>query len=133
MDSNSPVATTDSVASCCTRVPARSYDLKSGDRAGDTILVAGSLIAQPRDSIVSTLQSALLFARNILEGKPIDVFNNVHHERDFTFVEDIADGVVRVLERIPQPDPGHYFDVLGHSVCRALVSLGIQFLRMPIE
>ena len=46
-----------------------------------------------------------LFARNILEGKPIDVFNNGHHKRDFTFVEDIAEGVVRVLERIPQPDP----------------------------
>ena len=45
-----------------------------------------------------------LFARNILENKPIDVFNNGHHKRDFTFVEDIAEGVVRVLERIPQPD-----------------------------
>ncbi len=46
-----------------------------------------------------------LFARNILEDKPIDVFNNGHHKRDFTFVEDIAEGVVRVLERVPQPDP----------------------------
>jgi nucleoside-diphosphate-sugar epimerase len=45
-----------------------------------------------------------MFARNILEGKPIDVFNSGHHKRDFTFVEDIAEGVVRVLERIPQPD-----------------------------
>jgi UDP-glucuronate 4-epimerase len=46
-----------------------------------------------------------LFARNILEGKPIDVFNNGNHKRDFTFVEDIAEGVVRVSERIAQPDP----------------------------
>jgi nucleoside-diphosphate-sugar epimerase len=46
-----------------------------------------------------------MFARNILEGKPIDVFNNGHHKRNFTFVEDIAERVVRVLERIPQPDP----------------------------
>lgn len=46
-----------------------------------------------------------LFTRNILEGKPIDVFNNGHHKRDFTFVEDIAEGVVRALERIAQPDP----------------------------
>jgi UDP-glucuronate 4-epimerase len=45
-----------------------------------------------------------MFARNILEGKRIDVFNNGHHKRDFTFVEDIAEGVVRVLERIPQPN-----------------------------
>src|SRR5215472_4385265 len=46
-----------------------------------------------------------LFARNILEGKPIDVFNNGHHKRDFTFVEDIAEGVVRASERIAQPNP----------------------------
>ena len=46
-----------------------------------------------------------LFTRNILEGKPIDVFNNGHHKRDFTFVEDIAEGVVRASERIAQPDP----------------------------
>ncbi|HEY3784821.1 MAG TPA: NAD-dependent epimerase [Steroidobacteraceae bacterium] len=46
-----------------------------------------------------------LFTRNILEGKPIDVFNHGHHKRDFTFVEDIAEGVVRVCERIAQPDP----------------------------
>ena len=46
-----------------------------------------------------------LFTRNILEGKPIDVFNNGHHKRDFTYVEDIAEGVVRSTERIAQPDP----------------------------
>ena len=42
-----------------------------------------------------------LFARNILENKPIDVFNNGHHKRDFTFVEDIAEGVVRSLNGLP--------------------------------
>jgi UDP-glucuronate 4-epimerase len=46
-----------------------------------------------------------LFTRNILEGKPIDVFNHGHHRRDFTYVDDIAEGVVRVAERIAQPDP----------------------------
>jgi UDP-glucuronate 4-epimerase len=46
-----------------------------------------------------------LFARNILEGRPIDVFNNGHHKRDFTFVADIAEGVVRASERIARPDP----------------------------
>ena len=45
------------------------------------------------------------FTRNILEDKPIDVYNNGHHKRDFTFVEDIAEGVVRVMERVAQPDP----------------------------
>jgi UDP-glucuronate 4-epimerase len=46
-----------------------------------------------------------LFTRNILEGKPIEVFNHGHHRRDFTYVDDIAEGVVRVAERPPQPDP----------------------------
>jgi UDP-glucuronate 4-epimerase len=45
------------------------------------------------------------FTRNILEGKPIDVFNNGHHKRDFTYVDDIAEGVVRASERIAEPDP----------------------------
>ena len=46
-----------------------------------------------------------MFTRNILEGKPIDVFNNGHHKRDFTYVDDIAEGVVRASEHIAQPDP----------------------------
>jgi UDP-glucuronate 4-epimerase len=46
-----------------------------------------------------------MFTRNILEGKPIDVFNNGHHKRDFTFVDDIAEGVVRASERVAEPDP----------------------------
>ncbi len=46
-----------------------------------------------------------LFTKNILAGKPIDVFNHGHHKRDFTYVEDIAEGVVRSLDRIAAPDP----------------------------
>jgi UDP-glucuronate 4-epimerase len=46
-----------------------------------------------------------MFTRNILEGKPIDVFNHGQHKRDFTYVEDIAEGVVRSLDRIAKPDP----------------------------
>ena len=46
-----------------------------------------------------------LFTRNILEGKPIDVFNNGHHQRDFTYVDDIAEGVVRASEHVAAPDP----------------------------
>ncbi len=45
-----------------------------------------------------------LFTRNILEGKPIDVFNYGHHKRDFTFVTDIAEGVARVCEHVAQPN-----------------------------
>ncbi|HKD53466.1 MAG TPA: NAD-dependent epimerase [Steroidobacteraceae bacterium] len=46
-----------------------------------------------------------LFTRNILEGRPIDVFNNGHHCRDFTYVDDIAEGVVRACELSARPDP----------------------------
>jgi UDP-glucuronate 4-epimerase len=46
-----------------------------------------------------------LFTRNILDGEPIDVFNFGHHKRDFTFVADIVEGVVRVLDRVAQPNP----------------------------
>jgi UDP-glucuronate 4-epimerase len=47
-----------------------------------------------------------VFARAIIEGRPIEVFNHGHHTRDFTYVEDIVEGVVRVTDRVPQPDPG---------------------------
>ena len=40
-----------------------------------------------------------LFTRAILEGKPIEVFNNGHHQRDFTYVDDIVEGVVRTCDR----------------------------------
>ena len=46
------------------------------------------------------------FTRNILEGRPIDVYNRGHHARDFTYVDDIAEGVARACERIAQPNPG---------------------------
>jgi len=48
--------------------------------------------------------SAALFTRAILEGKPIDVFNRGEMERDFTYIDDIAEGVVRCLDVIPQAD-----------------------------
>ncbi len=41
-----------------------------------------------------------LFTRNILAGKPIDVFNYGHHRRDFTYVSDIAQGVVRAMDHV---------------------------------
>lgn len=46
-----------------------------------------------------------LFTKAILEGKPIDVFNYGKMQRDFTYVDDIVEGVVRVLDRPPAPDP----------------------------
>jgi UDP-glucuronate 4-epimerase len=46
-----------------------------------------------------------LFTRNILAGEPIDVFNHGNHRRDFTYVDDIAEGVVRVLDKAAAPNP----------------------------
>ncbi len=46
-----------------------------------------------------------LFTRAILAGQPIDVFNFGKMQRDFTYVDDIVEGIVRVLDRAPQPDP----------------------------
>jgi UDP-glucuronate 4-epimerase len=51
-----------------------------------------------------------LFTRKILAGEPIQVFNHGHHTRDFTYIDDIVEGVVRTLDRIPGPDPA--FDPL---------------------
>ncbi|RNC68865.1 MAG: NAD-dependent epimerase [Desulfuromonadales bacterium] len=46
-----------------------------------------------------------LFTRAILEGRPIDVFNHGKMQRDFTYIDDIVEGVVRVTDRIPEPNP----------------------------
>ncbi|MBS38724.1 MAG: capsular biosynthesis protein CpsI, partial [Thiotrichales bacterium] len=46
-----------------------------------------------------------LFTRKILAGEPIDVFNYGRHRRDFTYIDDICKGVVRVLDRVASPDP----------------------------
>jgi UDP-glucuronate 4-epimerase len=45
------------------------------------------------------------FTRGILAGEPIPVFNRGEMVRDFTYVDDIVEGVVRVLDRPAQPDP----------------------------
>jgi UDP-glucuronate 4-epimerase len=46
-----------------------------------------------------------LFTKAILEGRPIDVFNYGKMQRDFTYVDDIVEGVIRTLDRPAQPDP----------------------------
>jgi UDP-glucuronate 4-epimerase len=46
-----------------------------------------------------------LFTRKILAGEPIDVFNHGNHRRDFTYVDDIAEGVVRVLDQPAVANP----------------------------
>lgn len=46
-----------------------------------------------------------LFTKNILAGKPIDVFNHGNHTRDFTYVDDIVEGVTRALDKTATVDP----------------------------
>lgn len=43
------------------------------------------------------------FTKAIIEGKPIDVYNNGDMQRDFTYIDDIVEGILRVAERIPEP------------------------------
>ena len=45
-----------------------------------------------------------LFTRAILEGKAIDVFNHGKMQRDFTYIDDIIEGVVRVMKKVPKPN-----------------------------
>jgi UDP-glucuronate 4-epimerase len=51
-----------------------------------------------------------LFTRKILAGEPIEVFNHGRHTRDFTYIDDIVEGVIRTLDRVPAGDPA--FDPL---------------------
>jgi UDP-glucuronate 4-epimerase len=46
-----------------------------------------------------------LFTKNILAGIPIDVFNGGHHQRDFTYIDDIVQGVVAAVDHVATPDP----------------------------
>ncbi|MFO0792438.1 MAG: NAD-dependent epimerase [Candidatus Brocadiaceae bacterium] len=45
-----------------------------------------------------------LFTKAIIEGKPIDVFNYGKMKRDFTYIDDITEGIVRVMDKIPEPN-----------------------------
>jgi UDP-glucuronate 4-epimerase len=47
-----------------------------------------------------------IFTKAILEGRPIDVYNHGNMERDFTYIDDIVEGVIRLIDRVPVPNPG---------------------------
>lgn len=46
-----------------------------------------------------------LFTKAILAGRPIDIFNHGRMKRDFTYIDDVVEGVLRIINRIPRPDP----------------------------
>ena len=51
-----------------------------------------------------------LFTKAILEGKPIDVFNHGKMRRDFTYIDDIVEGVVRTADQVATPNPAYSSD-----------------------
>jgi UDP-glucuronate 4-epimerase len=74
-----------------------------------------------------------LFTKNILAGKPIDVFNYGHHKRDFTYIDDIVEGVVRAADRVATANPAWSSDAPDPASSRApyrLYNIGNQ---KPVE
>jgi UDP-glucuronate 4-epimerase len=59
--------------------------------------------------------AAFIFTSSILAGKPISVFNHGEMWRDFTYIDDIVNGVVRVLDRPPTGQPPHKVYNLGNN------------------
>lgn len=59
--------------------------------------------------------SPMLFADRISRGEPIDVFNYGNYSRDFTYIDDIVEGVIRTLDHTALPDPA--YDALLPSPC----------------
>ena len=76
------------------------------------------------------------FTRKILAGEAIDVFNRGEHRRDFTYIDDIVEGVVRVLDKPPKPDTawsGQHPDASSSSAPYRLYNIGngqpVELLR----
>ena len=73
------------------------------------------------------------FTKAILEDKPIDVYNYGKMKRDFTYIDDIIEGVVRVIKRIPQPDPNWDSDHPDPSTSSAPYKLYNIGNNSPVE
>jgi len=73
------------------------------------------------------------FTRKMLAGEAIDVFNYGKHRRDFTYIDDIVEGVIRVLDRVPEPSPdwsGDNPDSASSTAPYALYNIGNN---QPVE
>jgi len=74
-----------------------------------------------------------MFTRNIIEGRPIDVFNYGNHRRDFTYVDDIVEGVIRTMDHVAEPNAAWDSDEPDPGTSRApyrLYNIGNQ---QPVE
>jgi UDP-glucuronate 4-epimerase len=74
-----------------------------------------------------------LFTKAILEGQPINVFNYGKMQRDFTYIDDIVEGVIRVLDKIPEPNPTWSGDAPDPSSSKAPYKLYNIGNNQPIE
>jgi len=61
----------------------------------------------------------MIFSRKILAGEPIDIFNNGHHARDFTYIDDVVEGVIRTTDKIAQPNSQWSGEVPDPATSRA--------------
>ncbi len=59
------------------------------------------------------------FTKNIINQLPIDVYNNGHHSRDFTYIDDIADGVIKALDKLPSEN--YHLYNLGNNTSTKLM------------
>ena len=74
-----------------------------------------------------------LFTKAILSGQPIDVFNYGKMRRDFTYIDDIVEGVVRVIDNIPQPNPNWSADSPDPGTSKAPYKLYNIGNNQPVE
>jgi UDP-glucuronate 4-epimerase len=77
--------------------------------------------------------ATFLFTRAILAGQPIDVFNHGHMTRDFTYVDDIAEAITRVVQRIPKGDPNWSADHSGPGTSPAPYKIYNLGNNKPVE
>ncbi|AFY54693.1 nucleoside-diphosphate-sugar epimerase [Rivularia sp. PCC 7116] len=74
-----------------------------------------------------------LFTKLMLEGKPINIFNNGNMRRDFTYIDDIVEGVVRVIDKIPQLNPNWSGDTPDPGTSKAPYKIYNIGNNQPVE
>ena len=74
-----------------------------------------------------------IFTRKILAGEPIDVYNHGRHKRDFTYIDDIVEGVIRTLDKVAEPNPQWDSDHPDSASSRAPYRLYNIGNNQPVE
>jgi UDP-glucuronate 4-epimerase len=74
-----------------------------------------------------------LFTKAILEDRPIDVYNHGHMQRDFTYIDDIVEGVIRVADRVPSGNPEWSSDKPDPGTSRAPYKIYNIGNHQPVE